>query len=71
MISSSPNLYSYKNLEHKESPGICVSARIRLHPTTNDEEGILVPFRTLDKALDFVKDCAVRHIGLALGISGN
>ena len=25
----SPNLYSFKNLEHKNSPGICVSADIR------------------------------------------
>ena len=67
---SSPNLYSYKNLEHKNSPGICVSANIRLHPVTDDETGILVPFQTLDNALDFIRDCAVRHIGVALGIVG-
>jgi hypothetical protein len=67
---SSPNLYSYKNLQHKESPGICVSATIRLHPVTDDETGILVPFETLDNALDFIKDCSLRHIGLALGIVG-
>jgi UDP-N-acetylenolpyruvoylglucosamine reductase len=67
---SSPNLYSYKNLEHKNSPGICVSANIRLHPVTDDESGILVPFQTLDNALDFIRDCAVRHIGVALGIVG-
>jgi hypothetical protein len=67
---SSPNLYSYKNLEHKESPGICVSASIRLHPVTDDEKGILVPFETLNNALDFIKDCSIRHIGLAIGIVG-
>jgi len=67
---TSPNLYSYKNLEHKNSPGICVSASIRLHPVTDDEKGILVPFETLNNALDFIKDCSVRHIGLALGIVG-
>ncbi len=67
---SSPNLYSYKNLEHKNSPGICVSADIRLHPVTEDERGILVPFETLNNALDFIKDCSVRHIGLALGVIG-
>ncbi|HEY5535419.1 MAG TPA: FAD-dependent oxidoreductase [Ignavibacteria bacterium] len=67
---SSPNLYSYKNLEHKNSPGICVSANIRLHPVTEDERGILVPFETLNNALDFIKDCSVRRIGLALGIVG-
>ena len=66
----SPNLYSYKNLEHKNSPGICVSADIRLHPVIEDERGILVPFETLNNALDFIKDCSVRHIGLALGVVG-
>ena len=68
--SSSPNLYSYKNLQHKNSPGICVSASVKLHPVTDDESGILVPFQTLDMALDFIRDCAVRHIGLAMGIVG-
>ncbi len=67
---SSPNLYSYKNLQHKNSPGICVSANIRLHPFTDDESGILVPFQTLDSALAFIKNCSIRHIGLALGIVG-
>jgi FAD/FMN-containing dehydrogenases len=67
---SSPNLYSYKNLEHKNSPGICVSASIRLHPVIDDERGILVPFQTLTNAVDFIRDCAIRHIGLALGIVG-
>jgi hypothetical protein len=67
---SAPNLYSYQNLVHKSSPGICVSARIRLHPVAGDEEGILVPFQTIDNALDFVRDCATRRIGLALGILG-
>jgi len=67
---SSPNLYSYKNLEHKSSPGICVSANIRLHPVTEDEEGILVPFQDLEKAIDFIKLCSVRRIGLALGLVG-
>jgi hypothetical protein len=68
--ASSQNLYSYKNLEHKNSPGICISASIKLHPVTADERGILVPFQTLENALDFIRDCAVRHIGLALGIVG-
>ena len=67
---SSPNLYSYKNLEHKNSPGICVAAYIKLHPVTDDERGILVPFQTLENALSFIKECSIRHIGLALGIVG-
>ena len=68
--TSSPNLYSYKNLQHKASPGICVSANIKLHPVTDDEKGILVPFQTLASALDFIRECSVRHIGLALGVVG-
>ena len=68
--NSSPNLYSYKNLEHKHSPGICVSANIRLHPVTDDEMGILVPFQTLASALDFIRDCSIRHIGLSLAVVG-
>jgi len=68
--TSSPNLYSYKNLEHKNSPGICISANIRLHKVMDDESGILVPFQTLEGALDFIRECAVRRIGLALGIVG-
>ena len=67
---SSPNLYSYKNLQHNDSPGICISASIRLHPVLSDEKGILVPFETLDNALDFIKECSLRHIGLALGVVG-
>jgi UDP-N-acetylenolpyruvoylglucosamine reductase len=67
---SSPNMYSYKNLEHKSSPGICVSANIRLHPSTDDETGILVPFQNLSDAVNFISDCSTRHIGLAMGIVG-
>ncbi len=66
----SPNLYSYRNLEHKSSPGICISASIRLHPTTDDEKGILVPFENLTEAIDFIRNCAIRHVGLAMGIVG-
>jgi hypothetical protein len=66
----SPNLYSYRNLEHKSSPGICISASIRLHPTTDDEKGILVPFENLTAAIDFIRNCAIRHLGLAMGIVG-
>jgi UDP-N-acetylenolpyruvoylglucosamine reductase len=67
---SSPNLYAYKDLNHPESPGICISANIRLHPVTEDEEGILVPFQSLNKAIEFAGNCATRHIGIAIGILG-
>jgi hypothetical protein len=44
---------------------------MKLHPVTADEEGILVPFESLEKALDFSRECATRHIGLAIGILGS
>ena len=68
---SSPNLFSYQNLisEH-EALAICVSVSMKLHPVTSDERGILVPCQSLADALDFAKECSVRHIGLAIGILG-
>lgn len=67
---SSPNLYAYKDLNHPPSPGICTWAKIRLHPVTEDESGVLVPFPSLDKAVDFAGNCAIRHIGIAIAIMG-
>jgi len=37
---------------------------------TKDEEGILVPFGRVDKALAFLKECALRRIGLAVAVLG-
>ena len=68
---SSPNLFSYKNsISEHEAFAICVSVSMKLHPVTNDEGGVLVPFNSLESALDFAKECAIRHIGLAIGILG-
>jgi hypothetical protein len=68
---TAPNLFAFQNTnsEH-EAFAICVSVSMKLHPVTDDEEGILVPFISLEKALDFARDCATRHIGLAIGILG-
>jgi len=68
--ANSPNLYAYKNLDHRPSPGICSLVSIKLHPVTDDESGILVPFQSIEGALNFIRDLAVRHIGLAIGILG-
>ena len=65
-----PNLFAYAKLQAK-SPGICTAAHIKLHPMTDDESGVLVPFESLEKAVVFSKECAVRRIGLAIGILGN
>ncbi len=66
----SPNLYAYKDLNHPASPGICTSVNIRLHPVTDDESGILVPFPSLDKAVNFARDCAIRRVGIGIAILG-
>ncbi len=65
-----PNLFSF-NYAVTPKPGICTSVNIKLHQMTDDETGVLVPFETLDCALDFAKDCAIRHIGIAIGVLGN
>jgi hypothetical protein len=69
---TAPNLFSFQNsLSEHEAFAICVSVSMKLHPVTDDEEGILVPFVSLDNALDFARDCAIRHIGIAIGILGS
>lgn len=54
----------------QQTPGICTALKVKLQPMTDDESGVLVPFQSLEKALDFAKDCAARRIGLAIGILG-
>src|SRR5664280_2254995 len=69
---TAPNLFSFNNaISEHEAFAICVSVSMKLHPVTDDEEGILVPFESLDNALDFARECAIRHIGLAIGILGS
>jgi hypothetical protein len=64
-----PNLFAFEQSD-QELPGICTSVSMKLHPMTKDEAGVLVPFESLEKALVFSKECAVRRIGLAVGILG-
>jgi FAD binding domain len=64
-----PNLFAFRQTD-APSPGICTAVSVKLHPMTDDEAGVLVPFDALDKAVDFVRDCAIRRIGLAVGILG-
>jgi hypothetical protein len=69
---TAPNLFSFQNAhsEH-EAFAICISVCMKLYPVSDDEEGILVPFASLDKAVDFARNCTIRHIGLAIGILGS
>ncbi len=66
---SAPNLFAF-TLTDETTPGICTALSVKLHPMTDDETGVLVPFASLEGALDFSKDCAVRRIGLAIGVLG-
>lgn len=66
---SAPNLFAFKK-EDSAIPGICSSAYIRLHHITADEGAALVPFKSLELALDFSRECAMRRIGLAIGVLG-
>jgi hypothetical protein len=66
---SAPNLFAYKK-EDSTVPGICSSVNIRLHPMTSDEGAAFVPFDSLEGALDFARDCAMRRIGIAIGVLG-
>jgi hypothetical protein len=69
---AAPNLFSFQNYQSEhEAFAICVAVSMKLHPVTADEGGILVPFAALEHALDFAKECATRHIGLAIGILGS
>ncbi len=64
-----PNLFAF-NPSDSGIPAICTSANIKLHPVTDDEEGLLVPFESMKEALDFSKECATNRIGLAIGVLG-
>jgi hypothetical protein len=52
------------------SPGVCTRAFVKLHPTTEDEEGLLVPFAGFDEALRFARELGQRRIGLAVAVLG-
>ncbi len=52
------------------SPGICTKAFVKLHPMTDDEEGLLVPFAGFDEAVRFARELGQRRIGLALAVLG-
>ncbi|MDP4109365.1 MAG: FAD-dependent oxidoreductase, partial [Bacillota bacterium] len=67
----SRNLFTFRNeISEREPSAVCVSVSMKLHPVTDDEKGILVPFETFGKALAFANECAARHIGIAIGLLG-
>ena len=66
---SSPNVFAFENAV-LPSPGICTRGVVKLHPTTDDEDGVLVPFWEFDQAVDFARDLGQRRIGLAVAVLG-
>ena len=66
---SAPNLFGFRH-EVCTPPGICTRAWVRMHPTTDDEEGLLVPFSSFSEAASFAADLSRRRIGLAVGVLG-
>jgi FAD/FMN-containing dehydrogenase/ferredoxin len=64
-----PNLFSFRN-ELVPPPGICTKADVRMYPTTEDEEGLMVPMGTFDEAVALARDLSARRIGIALAVLG-
>ena len=64
-----PNHFAF---EHRvvPSPGVCTKAFVKLHPMTDDEEGVLVPFEGFDEAVRFARELGQRRIGLAVAVLG-
>ena len=67
---SAPNVFAFKD-EVLPSPGICTKAAVKLYPTTDDEEGILVPFESFDLSVAFARDLSARRIGSAVAVLGS
>jgi hypothetical protein len=66
---SAPNIFAFEK-NGAPIPGICTSASVKLHAVMADESAALVPFQTLAEALAFANECAVRRIGIAVGVLG-
>jgi hypothetical protein len=66
---NAPNLFGFDR-DGSAMPGICTSASIRLHPITDDESGILVPFSNFEDAAAFCRDLSARRIGISIGLLG-
>ncbi len=66
---NAPNLFAFEK-NGAPLPGICTRAFIRLHPTTPDESGILVPFSTFAEAAAFCRELSARRIGISIALLG-
>jgi len=68
---SAPNLFAFRDQIMPPPPAICTKAYVRMYPTTEDEEGLLVPFAHFDDAVSFARELSKRRIGLALAVLGD
>jgi hypothetical protein len=66
---AAPNIFAFEK-NGAAIPGICTSISVKLHTVSADESGVLVPFQTLAEALACAKECAIRRIGIAIGVLG-
>jgi hypothetical protein len=64
-----PNVFAFENAV-LPAPGICTEALVKLQPTSDDEDGLLVPFWDFDEAVSLARDLGRRRIGLAVAVLG-
>ena len=64
-----PNLFSNDKMGRK-SPGVCTEVGVKLYPIPEDEEGLIVPFSDMERALSFASELGRRRIGNAVGVLG-
>jgi len=64
-----PNVFAFENAVIP-APGVCTEAAVKLHPTTDDEDGVLVPFWDFDEAVALARELGRRRIGLAVAVLG-
>lgn len=68
---TAPNLFAFpRDGEPAPASWICTRADVRLHPKSDDEGGLLVPFGDFESAADFVRELGNRRIGLAAAVLG-
>jgi hypothetical protein len=64
-----PNVFAFENAVIP-APGICTEGTIKLQPTSEDENGVLVPFWDFDEAVALARELGRRRIGLAVAVLG-
>lgn len=64
-----PNCFAFSR-EDAPPPGVCTEAVVRLYPLLKDEKGILVPFSSMEEAVDYSRELGIRRIGSAVGLLG-